>query len=560
MRSRNYLFLLACFCFLVSFAHAHDPSKMETPRKWALLVGVNDYQNLQPLKFGRSDAERLYQVLTQRCGYEPRHITLITDTENETARRPLKHNIQNQLGRMLAKVRPEDHVLVFFTGHGFISSDGEGFLATLDTDADHLSRTALAASKVVRRLESVRAAQKLLILDSCLEKATIKTSTKTTVDGAQTAPPDAASLPMQFADAKGVVTFASCSPGQSSWELLGGNNGVFTHFLAKGLEGESDRNGNQNGKVELTELMNYTIDEVSRETNGYFTQQVPMSIFGPETEHKSNIIADQSRPYLILNRVGDQWNRKVKLTQRYRLQTSKRSETEMVFTRELDADHNIRFTVPAGHGRPQGSIAKYRTDKKIISGRKYKYFGFNFPDSVGNGELKSRVIRHSVDSFGSEAKFDKSDRRYAKSLNHGEQVPALASIHPIEMDEAILPQAGTTYLDVERLLQLIRKVSPDCDPVFEDSPRITHISEDYIHRHQTRFQGKAILNARVGTAEAHNVRMQFDCEFQVVYSHDLNAVVYFDCRAYGGAFENWNNDETMQLVIEIQCENQLTGS
>jgi len=45
---------------------------------------------------------------------------------------------------------------------------------------------------------------------------------------------------------------------------------VFTYFLAKGLRGSADRNGD--GKISLKELYDYTKQEVSKYTNG---EQVP---------------------------------------------------------------------------------------------------------------------------------------------------------------------------------------------------------------------------------------------------------------------------------------------
>ena len=518
------------------------------PRKWAVLVGVNHYTNLTPLKFGRSDAERLYQVLTEQCGYEPRFITLITDGENETSRRPLKHNITNQMGRVLAEVRPQDHVLVFFTGHGFISESGEGFLATQDTDVNDLKRTALSAMRVMKRLESLQASQKILILDCCLERSGSDEGSSQV---------DAASLPLQFSNARGVVTFASCSPGQRSWELAGGNNGVFTHFLAKGMEGASDQSGNQNGKVELTELVRYTTNEVAKETAGYGSKQVPMALFGPMTDSSNDVVATQTKPYLIQASVGDKWNRKIKLTRRFGLTKGKR-KSNFQFTRELEADHSIRFTVPSSWGRPQGSIATYKKDQKSISGRRHWLLGIKFPASRATGELKSRVLRHSVDTFGSEAKFDKSDGDYIDGLNGGAQVPAIAAIHPIQIDEAILPQPGSDQLDSDRILELMRRMSPDCDPVFEQPPVIASVAEEtYLGGPATRFYGNAVVNARIGLAEGHNVRMRFVCQFQVLYSRKYLAVVAFKCNAEGTPFDNLNNEETLQHEIEIELQNKL---
>ena len=38
-------------------------------QRWALIIGINDYTNVPALRYGRSDAETLADVLIKKCGF-----------------------------------------------------------------------------------------------------------------------------------------------------------------------------------------------------------------------------------------------------------------------------------------------------------------------------------------------------------------------------------------------------------------------------------------------------------------------------------------------------------
>jgi len=74
--------------------------------------------------------------------------------------------------------------------------------------------------------------------------------------------------------------FTSCEEKEYSREdaKLGKGQGVFTHFLLKGLSGDADlpaNGGNGDGKVSLGELIEYTRSQVLRQTGN---QQHPGAI------------------------------------------------------------------------------------------------------------------------------------------------------------------------------------------------------------------------------------------------------------------------------------------
>ena len=63
-----------------------------------------------------------------------------------------------------------------------------------------------------------------------------------------------------------VLLFLSSRGNEASLERPGMSNGFFTTYLAKGLRGAADANGN--GKITAGEIANYVSRQVTRESEG----------------------------------------------------------------------------------------------------------------------------------------------------------------------------------------------------------------------------------------------------------------------------------------------------
>src|SRR5262249_25401766 len=105
-------------------------------KKYALLVGVRNYKKseLTSLQFTENDVNDLAQVL-QDAGY--RRVVVMTQTEanKDASRLPIAKNIRDQLQGLLEDRKPEDSVLVAFSGHGVqLSGDRGHFFCAMDTE------------------------------------------------------------------------------------------------------------------------------------------------------------------------------------------------------------------------------------------------------------------------------------------------------------------------------------------------------------------------------------------------------------------------------------------
>lgn len=87
-----------------------------TPRKLALLIGINNYTNHSELRGCITDVELQKELLINRFGFNPADILLVTD---ETKIQPTRDNILTSFEEHIIKqAKPGDVVVVHYSGHG----------------------------------------------------------------------------------------------------------------------------------------------------------------------------------------------------------------------------------------------------------------------------------------------------------------------------------------------------------------------------------------------------------------------------------------------------------
>ncbi|MGE0756414.1 MAG: SUMF1/EgtB/PvdO family nonheme iron enzyme [Pirellulaceae bacterium] len=267
-----------------------DPGRrFDSGRKWAVLVGINRYLDpaIGDLKYCVADVRLMEKTLKERCGYEEKRILLVADDQGKEHLQPLRINFDNQIRHWLLNARPGDTVLVFFSGHGFLDGNGQGFLAPKDCQKSNLGVTAFRTDELRDMLRQCQASQKILILDCCHAGG---------VKGDEKAP-SSEELSASFRKAEGLITLASCRKTQVSHEWDAKGYGLFTYFLAKGLhDGDADRDGN--GVVDTDEVYNYTLDEVSLSAQHALNGKVqtPVRIIGEDVVGKFGLARVARRP------------------------------------------------------------------------------------------------------------------------------------------------------------------------------------------------------------------------------------------------------------------------
>jgi formylglycine-generating enzyme required for sulfatase activity len=244
--------LAACLVLLAAGAAHAQGRSARAPRKWAVVIGVNEYlKGLPSLHYCVADARRIHRELVEHCGYDENRVLLLTDDQPKTAQRPYeKENLLRQVGDWLLRAEKEDTMLIFFSGHGLVDDAGAGYLAPQNCDPNDMKETACSQAELIARLKRCEATKKMLILDCCHAGAEKGVGHK----GASSQ--DVAST-FKF---KGLITLASCSKDEESHEWQDKKQGLFTYFLTSGLAGAADRD--KDGIVDHLELYRYLNDTV----------------------------------------------------------------------------------------------------------------------------------------------------------------------------------------------------------------------------------------------------------------------------------------------------------
>jgi uncharacterized caspase-like protein len=227
--------------------------------KYALIIGNDKYDDakLAQLKTPAADSQALAKILgDETIGSFDEVTPLLNQTES---------SVRRAISTFLTKKKPDDLVLLYFSGHGVLDDRGRLYLALKDTQVDLLKATSIPSSFVADEMDSCRSKRQILILDCCHSgafargtKGEQKAITETTFEGS----------------GFGRVVLTASDSTQYALEgdqiIKQTELSLFTHFLLEGLKtGEADTN--MDGLISLDEWYEYTYGKVVSET----PRQVP---------------------------------------------------------------------------------------------------------------------------------------------------------------------------------------------------------------------------------------------------------------------------------------------
>jgi sulfatase modifying factor 1 len=246
---------LATFFLLCVGAPAADDAP--AGRKYALLVGVRNYDKdqLRSLRYTENDVNGMAAVLKD-AGYK--RVVLMTQAEaanaGDNTLQPTAKNIRKKLAAILEDRKPEDAVLIAFSGHSVQFRDQKAsYFCPMDADlAD--DKTLVSLGEVYKSLEESQAGTKVLLVDACRNDPQAEAS-----KAVEKIKLESVTRPQAERPPGGVAALFSCSEGQSSYESEKLGHGVFFNFVIEGLKGEA---ANKKGEVTLQRLAAYVADEV----------------------------------------------------------------------------------------------------------------------------------------------------------------------------------------------------------------------------------------------------------------------------------------------------------
>ncbi|MBW4597018.1 MAG: caspase family protein [Brasilonema angustatum HA4187-MV1] len=191
-------------------------------KNWAIVIGINQYNNLQHLNYAKLDALAMRDWFEKDVQFD--RVFLFTEDSIAIPASPTPIFTQPTYGNLRRFLRAQfekpllasgDNLWFFFAGHGCRSVDRD-YLMLVDSDPGDVEHTAIAVDFVTQRLRRSGADNIVLFLDACRDEG----SRRGEGIGEKH---------------QGVVTFYSCSPSQKSYEIEQLQHGSFTQALLEGL-------------------------------------------------------------------------------------------------------------------------------------------------------------------------------------------------------------------------------------------------------------------------------------------------------------------------------------
>ncbi|MGF1534513.1 MAG: tetratricopeptide repeat protein [Bernardetiaceae bacterium] len=246
-------------------------SLTDRPRVWAMIVGVAAYTHARSLRYSDDDAYRMYAFLKSPEGgaLPESQISLLID-ENAT-----RQNILQQMQALFAKAARNDLVMLYFSGHGLPGS-------FVPFDYNGAPQTLLPHQEIQRIFRQTQARNRLCIADACHSGSLDKGEKSGNIT----------ELTNRYYDALlesdgGMALLMSSKAEENSIEYQGLRQGVFSHFLIRGLGGEADTD--HDGVIRITELYRfvqartkaYTGYRQNPELHGIYDQRMPIAVVRP---------------------------------------------------------------------------------------------------------------------------------------------------------------------------------------------------------------------------------------------------------------------------------------
>ena len=220
-------------------------------KNWAICVGINQYDNLSALNYAVRDAEAMRDYFTE-VGFD--QVYLFTDNSPAITDAGKPFNSQPSFGslRRFLRVRFDkaflssgDNFWFFFSGHGMRHGEKD-YLLPCDGDPhpEGIEETAIPLSYVSERLRRCGADNVVLLLDACRNEGGSK------------------GIGLGEEEQQGVITLASCSPSERSYEIEALKQGSFTYALLEALRIQGA--GNCATVERLEQRLRYRIPEINQ--------------------------------------------------------------------------------------------------------------------------------------------------------------------------------------------------------------------------------------------------------------------------------------------------------
>jgi len=251
------MLLIAIILFILLFSSCSFLPVTNNAKSYALIIGINAYQDANTLSWCVNDANGMEDALINN-GWEKDQITKLLDT-NAT-----KEHIITELTDIINKVTSNDYILVFYSGHGTQIPDTNGdetdgydeAIVPVDFNGDISS---LIIDDDLGEIFSHSKTQKgVFIFDSCFSGGFInKSLTDSGLKVRSLTNAKAVGDPTsQDLDIYNIPVLTASSYNEEAYEDSSLEHGVFTYSILKGFE-NMNADYNNDGYITVREIFKY---------------------------------------------------------------------------------------------------------------------------------------------------------------------------------------------------------------------------------------------------------------------------------------------------------------
>lgn len=239
----------------------------------AVVIGSEKYEDtaIPRAPYAKRDAEVMSEYFKNTLGVG--NVILLTD--EEVTGMELQKIFDSQRGRLSRLVQPgQTDVFVYYSGHGVPKADGSDVqLIPYDVAKDWINDYGFSLNRMYDNLASLDAKSVTVILDACFSGGSRPSDMykSESIANQKLVMPDLNSMEQPWLDNPNFRVFTSSKGNQTSLGYDQSMSGLFTYFLAIGLQGDADKNADN--KVTMNELVEFVTANVEKESLGSQTPQ-----------------------------------------------------------------------------------------------------------------------------------------------------------------------------------------------------------------------------------------------------------------------------------------------
>ena len=200
-------------------------AKQESNKKWLFIVGIENYEFTNSVKYSSQSAKDFKAVMKKRLGIPEKNVRTLINREATSAK------INYKLKDMLRRVKKGDTVYFYYSGHGIPvpSKNNAPYLLAQDMNPAYIDDDRFKLQNIYKALSNSKATKVVTFIDSCFSGGTDNQQLIKGVAAARLKPKS-----VTF-DKKKMIVISAGSGTQYSNKYEAKNSRLFTYYIMRGL-------------------------------------------------------------------------------------------------------------------------------------------------------------------------------------------------------------------------------------------------------------------------------------------------------------------------------------